>query len=440
MTPPTMTLPTLPGPLTRRHFLTSSGAAAALGALGAPAVQAAPAPLRIGYVTPATGALAGFAEADAFNIDLLKALTKDGLTIGGKAYPVEIRVRDSQSNPNRAAQVAKDLIVQDQVAMMMVQATPETAVPVATQCEIEEVPCISSVVPWQPYFFGRQSDPAAPKPFAYTYHFFWGIEDVIRTYTGMWGQLGTDKVVGGLFPNDGDGNAWGDARLGFPPVLGPMGYRIIDPGRYQDLSDDFTAQINAFKTGGAEILTGVVLPPDFTTFWNQARQQGFRPKIASIAKAILFPVAIKALGPSAHNLSSAVWWSASHPFKSSLNGMSCAQLAQAYTAATGRPWTQPIGFTHALLEVVVDTLKRSEDPADPGANAKALAAIDLGTIVGRIRFGQDDVPPFARRNVCKTPLVGGQWRLAPDGTFSIVIVDNTGAPEIPVAGRMEALA
>lgn len=432
---------TLPRPVSRRRFLKTSGVALAAGTLGAPALHAASSStIKIGYVTPATGPLAGFAEADAFTIDQLRTMTKDGLTLGGKTYPIEILVRDSQSNPNRAAQVAKDLIVQDQITMMMVQSTPETAVPVATQCEIEEVPCISSVVPWQPYFFGRQSNPADPKPFNYTYHFFWGIEDVIATYTNMWGQLTTNKRVGGLFPNDGDGNAWGDAKLGFPPVLEPKGYKITDPGRYQDLTDDFTAQITAFKKADAEIVTGVVLPPDFTTFWNQAQQQGYRPKIASIAKAILFPVSVKNLGKSGHNLSSEVWWTASHPFKSSLNGMTCKQLADAYTAASGRPWTQPIGFTHALLEVVVDTLKRSQDPGDAAANATALAATDLPTIVGRIKFNQDNVPPFARKNVCRTPLVGGQWRLSGDDTFSIVVVDNQTAPEVPLGGKMEALA
>ena len=59
-------------------------------------------------------------------------------------------------------------------------------------------------------------DPPSWKPFNYTYHFFWGLEDVIAVYTNMWGQLKTDKSVGGLFPNDGDGNAWGDKHVGFP--------------------------------------------------------------------------------------------------------------------------------------------------------------------------------------------------------------------------------
>ena len=49
----------------------------------------------------------------------------------------------------------------------------------------------------------------------------------------MWGQLATNKQVGGLFPNDGDGNAWGDGTVGFPPVLKKLGYQLTDPGRYR---------------------------------------------------------------------------------------------------------------------------------------------------------------------------------------------------------------
>ena len=168
---------------------------------------------------------------------------------------------------------------------------------------------------------------AGMEAFNYTYHFFWGLEDVIAVFTNMWSQLATNKSVGGLFPNDGDGNAWGDKVVGFPPVLDKGGYKLTDPGRYQNLTDNFSAQIAAFKAANCEIVTGVVLPPDFTTFWKQSLQQGFKPKVASIGKAILFPVAVEALGKDGHNLSSEVWWSPSHPFKSSLTGMSAKDLA-----------------------------------------------------------------------------------------------------------------
>jgi branched-chain amino acid transport system substrate-binding protein len=369
---------------------------------------------------------------------------KDGVKVGSATLPVEVSVKDSQSNPNRAAEVAKELIVSNKIDLMLVASTPETTNPVSTQCEIEEVPCISTVAPWQPYFIGRQANPGggppAWKPFNYTYHFFWGLEDVIAVFTNMWGQLPTNKSVGGLFPNDGDGNAWGDKVVGFPPVLDKLGYKLTDPGRYQNLTDDFSAQIAAFKKANCEIITGVVLPPDFTTFWNQALQQGLKPKAASIGKAILFPVAVEALGKNGNNLSSEVWWSPNHPFKSSLTGQSAKDIAAAYEKSSGKQWTQPIGFVHALFELAVDVAKRSGDVGDNKGMVKAIAATKLDTVVGPIAWDGKNLPPFAAKNVAKTPLVGGQWRLRDGNKYDIVITDNKTAPEIPVGGKMEPIA
>jgi branched-chain amino acid transport system substrate-binding protein len=426
----------------RRTLLTYAAATGAALSVGvkSPAIAQTRA-IKLGYVSPLTGPLAAFAEADNFILANFKEATKSGIKVGSTTVPVEVVVKDSQSNPNRAAEVAKDLIVQDKIDLMLVASTPETTNPVSTQCEIEEVACISSVAPWQPWFIGRQANPAGGPPawkgFNYTYHFFWGLEDVIAVFTNMWSQVATNKSVGGLFPNDGDGNAWGDKVVGFPPVLEKGGYKLTDPGRYQNLTDNFSAQIGAFKSANCEIVTGVVLPPDFTTFWKQALQQGFRPRVASIGKAILFPVAVEALGKDGHNLSSEVWWSPSHPFKSSLSGMSAKDLAGAYESTTRKQWTQPIGFVHALFEVAVDVLKRAPD-RDPKAVAATIAATNLDTVVGKVQWGGANLPPFAAKNVAKTPLVGGQWRFK-GGKYDLVITDNRTAPAIPLGGKMEAI-
>lgn len=389
--------------------------------------------IRIGFVSPKTGPLAPFAESDDFVLGGVNAAFKDGLTIDGTTYGVEVIVKDSQSNPNRAADVASELILSDEVHLMVVSSTPETTNPVSDQCEINGVPCISTVAPWQPWFFTRGGVPDTG--FEYTYHFFWGLEDVISVFTEMWGQLPTNKVVGGMFPNDGDGNAWGDPELGFPKPLDAQGYSLIDPGRYQNLTDDFTAQISAFKNGGVEIVTGVMIPPDFTTFWTQSKQQGFTPKAASIGKAILFPVTVEQLGDAGHNLSSEVWWTPNHPFASSLTGTTSRQLGDGYTEATGRQWTQPIGFAHALFEVAADALVRSGDPTDYDRLRDAVAETSLDTIVGPVDFSSGPVP-----NVAKTPLVGGQWRLGGEFQYDLVITANGSAPAVPLGGSMEEIA
>lgn len=410
------------------------GATLAAGSLGLPGLARAQAgrKLKIGFVTPKTGPLAPFAEADNFVIEQMRTLFAAGLEIGGRKHPVEILVKDSQSNPNRAASVATDLIVKDRIDLILVSSTPETTNPVADQCELNKKPCISTVAPWQPWFFTRGGKPE--KGFDWTYHFFWGLEDLIGVFSSMWATAGTNKVVGALWPNDGDGNAWGDAKLGFPPVLAKGGYTVVDPGRYQNLTADYSAQIARYKDAKVEILTGVPIPPDFTTFWNQAMQKGFKPKVATVGKALLFPSSVEALGANGEGLSSEVWWTPRHPFKSSLTGQTAAQLADAYEAGTKKQWTQPLGFAHALFELAVDVLKRSKDLDSAAAIRDAIAATKLDTIVGPISWQGGPV-----KNVAKTPLVGGQWRKGGKHKYELVIVDNSQAKMIPVQDKLRPI-
>jgi branched-chain amino acid transport system substrate-binding protein len=391
--------------------------------------------IKIGYVTPRTGPYGEFGEADVFVIRQMGRIFRKGLKVGKNTHPVQIIGRDSQSNSNRAATVAQSLILDDNVDLILVAGTPDTTNPVADTCEANKVPCISSVAPWQPYFFGRKGDPA--KGFKYTYHFFWGLEDVIGVFTRMWATVPTNKVVGGLFPNDPDGNAWGAASSGsplapsLPPSLSKKGYKVIDPGRYPTLNDDFSSQIAAFKKAKVQIVTGVPIPPDWTTFWTQALQQGFHPRIASIGKALLFPSAPVALGSHGAGMSSEVWWSPSHPYKSSLTGQSAAAVAAAYEKSAKKQWTQPIGFAHALFELAANALSRAKDIESAESIAAAIKATSLDTIVGHVQWKGGPVP-----NVAKTKLVGGQWQKGKKFKYELVIVENKAVPAVKRGGKL----
>lgn len=416
--------------LSRRHF--SRGLAVAVAAVCATPLAWAADTVKIGFVSPQTGPLAPFGEADKWVIEQMKSVFKDGIVIAGKKHAVQIVLKDSQSNPNRAGEVANDLILKDKVALILTAGTPETANPVSDACELNEIPCISSVVPWQPWFFGRKGNP--DKGFDWTYHIFWGLEDVIGAYTNGWKSLTTNKKVGGLFPNDGDGNAWGDKNLGFPKPLSQMGFALTDPGRFQNGTQDFSAQISAFKKNGVEIVTGVVIPPDAKTFLTQARQQGFKPKMITLGKALLFPGAIEALGDLGEGLTTEVWWSPSHPYTSSLTGQSAKALAGAYETSTRKQWSQPIGFSHALFEVASNALKRSKS-LEASDVRDAVAASKLKTVVGDVAWGGKG----PMRNVSKTPLVLGQWSKGQKYRYELTIVNNQSAPAIPVGGALKPL-
>lgn len=391
--------------------------------------------IKIGFTAPVTGALAGFGEANEFILGEINKLAEDGLMLGDKSYKVEIIFKDVESNSDTAAARASELILDDGVDLILSIATPEMINPVADQCEANGVPCLSTLAPWQPYFLGRGGDPAVG--FDWTYHFFWGADQLVGNFVEMWNAIETNKKIGLLCGNDPDGNALADPNLGFPAGAAGAGYTVVDPGRFQVLSDDFSSIIGQFKDEGVEIVVGIPLPPDFATFWTQAKQQGFNPKLVTMAKAVLFSSAVEALGDIGDGLASEVWWTPNHPFSSSLTGATAAELSEAWTASTGKQWTQFIGFAHALFEECFDVLARAGS-TDKQAIADATAATDLNTIVGPLKYGANGLP----RNIATTSLVGGQWQKQDGGEypFDLLVTNNGLSPEIPLTGELKPLA
>jgi branched-chain amino acid transport system substrate-binding protein len=431
---------------TRRQFLRTFGAAgfgvlaggvAAACASGPRIADPAAGPddvIRIGYVSPETGSLAPFGEADRFVVTAMgEFFAANPIAVGGRPHRVEILTRDSQSDANRAADVAAGLVLEDGVHLMLVSGTSDTVNAVSDQCEAAGLPCVATAAPWQSWFYGRGG--RADSAFAWTYLFSWGLEDVQAVYADMWDQVATNRTAGALWPNDTDGLAWGNPDAGFPPAVAQRGYTIVDPGNYVGGIHDFSAQIRAFRAARAEVLLGVPSPADFAAFWRQAAQLDYQPRIATIGKGVQFPAAVEEIGPAAVNLATEVGWSPSHPFSSSLTGQSAADLAAGFTATTGRPWSQPIGFAHALFEVAAAAFAASGSVEDRRGIADAIGRMRLDTVVGPLDFTAGPV-----RGVAKTPLVGGQWRPGTATPYELVIVSNARHPEIPAAGAVEPLS
>ncbi|MCY1357693.1 hypothetical protein D9M69_441960 [compost metagenome] len=82
----------------------------------------------------------------------------------------------------------------------------------------------------------------------------------------------------------------------------------------------------------------------------------------------------------------------------------------------------------------MDILQRTEEVGNPEAVRDALLKTRLDTVVGRIDWNGGPV-----KNVAKTPLVSGQWRLGGEFTYDLVITSNQTAPNIPLGGEMQAI-
>ena len=247
--------------------------------------------IKVGFVSPRTGNLGTFGVGDGYlTTQVRKALDK-GLKVGDKTYKIVLIDRDSQSDPARAGLLAKSLISDDKIDFMLVTSTPEVVNPVADACEAAGVPCLSTVMPWEAWYFGRGGKPGQPSPFKWTYHFAFGGAQFAGLYLSLWKQVPNNKTVGVMFPNDADGNA---VRPLLSEAFKKAGYTVVDPGPFEDGTSDYSAQISLFKKEQVELFVALVLPPDFSALWRQAAQQGF-------AKTVKIVTPTKSGGQSVRN-------------------------------------------------------------------------------------------------------------------------------------------
>jgi branched-chain amino acid transport system substrate-binding protein len=394
--------------------------------------------IKIGFITPLTGGLASFGIPDMYCVDRWKEAVGAGMVCGdGKKHPVSFQVQDTQSDSNRSAQVTGDLITNQNVDLILAASTPDTTVPSADQAEAYGTPFISTDSPAAAWFLGRGGDPA--KGFKWTYHFFWGTPQVVGTFLDMWGQVPNNKVVGLMCPNDPDGGAW---RGLWPPLFEKNGYKVVDPGAFPDGTEDYTAIISAFRKQAVEVVAAVMIPADFVNFSKQSAQQGFAPVVSTGGKAMLFPQTAEAIGPTGYGITCEQFWAPTFPYKSSLSGETCQQLADDFEKRTGNQWTQPI-MHYALFEVAADVLKRATDLDNKQATSQLIASTKLtDSVVGPLDWTAqvvaDSAKPFP--NVVTTPLVGGQWVKGQKYPFEIRICTNVMATNIATEVKEKPLA
>jgi len=422
--------------LSRRRFLAASATAAAMPVLSARGAWAAESEnvIRVGFLSPRTGGLGVFGEGDGYVLGECRKALKDGVAIGGKTYRVDLIDRDSQSDPTRAGQLTKSLITDDKIDFMLVTSTPEVVNPAADACEAAGVPCLSTVMPWEAWYFGRGAKPGQPSPFKWSFHFSFGGAQFIGTCVPAWNMIPTNKKVGVMFPNDADGNA---VRGGLPAAFKKAGFTVVDPGPFEDGTTDYSEQIRVFLQEQCDILMALMLPPDFATFWRQAAQQGVAKsvKLCQVEKAGASPAEIELLGDLGFNLCTTAPWNPAFPYKSPVTGQSSRELADGYEKSSGKQVTKQLGSSLAIIDAGIEALKAAGNPLDKSGLAKAISTLKTTTTVGPVDFNTGPIPHV----VATTPLVGTQYqKAAPGGKFKLqqVVFENSNDPNVPITGKL----
>ncbi len=396
--------------------------------------------ITIGWIHPLTGGLAGFGYPDNWVLQQVMATSKfkNGIKLGGSTYSISIKSYDTQSSVTRAGSLAKQAIQQDNVDLLFASSTPETVNAVATEAETLGTPLVCSNIPWESWYINLGGNPQkptlAPK---WTVMYFLGAEHLALAFKPMWDRIGekhgNNHQVAAAFPNDPDGNAF---RAVFPQVLKPQGYTLDLSTPYPDGLTNYTSMISRFKARRDDFFTNVPLPPDFATMWTQALQQGFKPKLATVAKVLLFPTDAYAMGSKVYNIATDAWWVPELPWHSSLDGRTCTELGAAFTAAgLGQPNQNISNFT--LFEIAYAALSAVDNPHDKAELAAALFKVKLPeAVAGPIDYTATDPKTNPAPGVAITPPVGIQWQKGTKYPLEYKVVDNTLQPNAKINGDL----
>src|SRR3989441_1729357 len=108
---------------------------AGLGAIAAPAVlrviaaNAQSRVLKIGHVSPKTGPLAGFGEADGFILEQVRGILSKGWQSGGRTNPAHSISKENQTSSRHSPTGASPLLLRAKAALHLSSAAPATTHP-----------------------------------------------------------------------------------------------------------------------------------------------------------------------------------------------------------------------------------------------------------------------------------------------------------------------
>ena len=258
------------------------------------------------------------------------------------------------------------------------------------------MPCVSTVVPWEAWYFGRQTNPAAPVPFKWTFHFSFGVAQFASAYTHLWPQVPTNKVVGVMWP-ERRGRQRNPRRSRAPAQEGRLHDRR--PGRLRGRHNRLHHPDLSFQEHELRDLQHVPDPAGLRHVLGAGRAAGIQAEDRADRQDRSLPVAGRSRSGSIGNgLASGVYWAPTWPYSSSLTGISSANLASGYEASSGKEWNQQAGASLALFDVAAAALKASGNPKDKLAVATAMKSAGGGHAARSSRLGTPGRIPTSSRH------------------------------------------
>jgi branched-chain amino acid transport system substrate-binding protein len=347
-----------------------------VAALAAP-VAAADKTLKIGAPLPLTGPLSpeGIKQKNGYDLWAEKVNAAGGIKAGADRYRVEIVYNDYQSNTPRAVQLAEKLITDDKVNFLFSPFGSGATKAASSVSEKYGIPTIAATASSEAvydqgykYLFGTFTpNSTLTEPLA----------DIVK------GKAGNVKKVAILARNDL-----------FPLALGQemeksakkRGLEVIFFEKYAIGTLDHASALTQIRAAQPEWIFATGYINDLILIRKQMADLGIAAPAVTMIAGPAYKEFAEATGKLAENVTSAAWWHPAVRYK----GPDVFGSTEAYNRAFEAKYKTVPDYVEASASacgVILQLAIEKAGGVDPKAVRDALAALDVTTFYGLVKFG-----------------------------------------------------
>lgn len=361
--------------VSRRLAVALSGAAAICLASGG--VAQAQEVIKIGAPLPLTGPLSpeGVKQKEGYDLWAETSNAKGGIKVGNKSYKVQLVYADYASNTPRAVQLAERLITEDKVNFLFSPFGSGAAKAASTVSEKYGIPTIAATA-------------SSEQVYDQGYKYLFGTFTPNQTLTEPLADLvvaknGNVKRVAILARNDL-----------FPLAIGQemeksakaRKLEVVMSEKYAIGTMDHASAITQMRAAKPDWVFATGYINDLILIRKQMKDLGVQAPVVTMIAGPAYQEFIDAAGPLAENISSAAWWHPAVRYKGTDVFGSTEDFNKAWAAKfkTEPDYAQAsAAAAGAVLQIAIEKAGSIE----PAKVRDTLAALDVVTFYGRIKFG-----------------------------------------------------
>jgi branched-chain amino acid transport system substrate-binding protein len=370
---------------------------AALVAASADAASEKPETIKVGAVIPVSGRFAsgGHTVKLGYEIAVDSVNKAGGVYVRelGKKLPLELIVLDDESDPVKTISKMETLYEAHEVRAYLGGFGSALHAAAAGIAEKNRVPYLG--VAFTLYSIHQQGYKYLFSPYPKTPNSIRTLFEILNTLPA---NERPHKMAIFRLATD-----WGIEQAEYIHKLAPPEYKAVLDMKYQPLTKDFSAMILKAKAADADSLWSNPIPPDGIALIRQCKELGWDPKFLYVVRAATYANWIEALGTAGNYAicDSPYHWSFPFPGNKA--------FVEAFKKRDGVLPDTTAGAAYVCVQILSDAIERAGS-LNHDKIRDAIAATDLTTIMGPIRFEPDGTPKMYGSDG-KINAIGGmsQW-------------------------------